>query len=727
MKKDAHLKKRYSAGKSLIYVFFWLYWRLSKPFVVAFSEAHMGYGEGQFKVDGRQVYAKVTAFLKQLPPQVFEFFMLAVATVPLYVPPALPRNPLRRALVEFWYALKSAFGRFVFVLQGRKRRSLWIETMYRRLIQQAPEQADQVVKTIVSLQSFRTVLASAYLDEKRIWDALDYQPVHQRSFDPPTGPDLATPPPSPQGEMLKREARRPSEVAKKPPGKRTYCVIGSGAGGAVAAHRIQQLEPDARIVLIEAGPLTNNDDYARQQLTTAARLYMNAGVTLTQNQLIYLVQGRAVGGSTLVNNAVAFKPEGFWWDENIVDQWRSLGVNLDYPDLHAQYDPLLERLHVGPADEEPEIISQMSRTIRDGWTKLKEAGRIPPSDQVVPAPINTLKCIGCGRCNYACQYEAKQSMLNTLIPELVEKGGLLVPQAQVTKLLFDRDAPPMRVRAVRAVTPDGEVADIECDRCVVAPGAYASTKLLWKSGFTGAAAGVRTVGKRFSINAGTPLIGIFPEGTPQDGFNGQQVGYALEIQKERIIIETSFAPPGAVGQSLNVWGDEFQVRVRQLNRIAAAVPVLGTLAYGEIKRGLLGQSGFVVDFNLIEQDWIRFQRGLRVSAEAMFEMGAEEVFINRFNGQSLRRDAGPVAFEAYFSGLGPSDFIPVISGHLQGGNVIGPQPFSGVVDTNLKVYGMENCWVCDASVIPAPITLNIAFTVMALARYAAPRIVNDPS
>ena len=36
---------------------------------------------------------------------------------------------------------------------------------------------------------------------------------------------------------------------------------------------------------------------------------------------------------------------------------------------------------------------------------------------------------------------------------------------------------------------------------------------------------------------------------------------------------------------------------------------------------------------------------------------------------------------------------------------------------------MDNLWICDASVMPASITLNLQFTIMALARYAAKGIV----
>lgn len=43
----------------------------------------------------------------------------------------------------------------------------------------------------------------------------------------------------------------------------------------------------------------------------------------------------------------------------------------------------------------------------------------------------------------------------------------------------------------------------------------------------------------------------------------------------------------------------------------------------------------------------------------------------------------------------------------------------------MKVHGIERLWVADASVIPAPITLNVQLTVMALARYAAEAVVRE--
>jgi choline dehydrogenase-like flavoprotein len=100
-------------------------------------------------------------------------------------------------------------------------------------------------------------------------------------------------------------------------------------------------------------------------------------------------------------------------------------------------------------------------------------------------------------------------------------------------------------------------------------------------------------------------------------------------------------------------------------------------------------------------------------------MGAEEVFISRLNASVVRREED---IDDYFAGIDESDFITVLSAHMQGGNAMAARPYDGVVDKDMKVFGVDNLWICDASVIPSPITVNIAMTVMALSRYAARRI-----
>lgn len=697
------------------------YWRANLPFVAAFAEAVLGYGEGAFTVDGKVIAQRLDRFLATVNTPVFIQFVATVALLPLYEPPTWPRNSVAHSWVKFWYFLKSLFAHGQFLAANKEKRAAWVEEMYRRLMRDAPEQEDDTVKTIVTLNLFKFTLVSAYLDDPRLWRAIDYVPFPKGDWNPPSGPNLGQPPQTASSKLLHERRQTPAQVAVKPAGQLTYCVIGSGAGGAVAARTIQEENPNARVILLEEGRLVTNDQFKPSVLDSLSNLYMNAAITLSKDQQFMFQQGRCVGGSTVVNNSVAFRPEGFWWTE-LKRRWLNLGIKLDYDDFERQFDVLTERLHVGPLDDK--VISIGARTIRDGFARLIANGVGPDTafDRVL-SPIavasNSLNCVGCGRCNLGCQYDAKQSTLVAIIPDFVRAGGLLVPDAKASKLEFGTAGAPSTGMAVKAVCVEheGGTTRIEVDRVILAAGAYASTKLLWRSGFLGAIPGVRTVGKKFSVNVGTPVVGLFPE--RQDAFLAQQVAYAVEVPEERMIIETAFAPPGLVALGLPAWGPEFQRRLQRITHMMTATPVFGTLAYGEIKRGLLGDSGFVIDFKMIDEDWRRLAKGMKITAHAMFKMGAEEVFISRLNAAVVRREED---IDDYFAGIDESDFITVLSAHMQGGNVMAARPYDGVVDKDMKVFGLENLWICDASVIPSPITVNIALTVMALSRYAAKRI-----
>jgi len=699
----------------------WMFWRANRKFLEAFAEALVGPGKESLRPDGKRIMDNLEVFLKEVPANAFKQITLALMVMPLSAPATLPRSGLFRFLVKLWGVLKSNIVRYRFPKLPPGERARRVDELFRRLASQAAEQRDDFIKSIVVLSTIKQLLSASYLELDSTWDALGYSPYPNppRSWNPPSGPVIVNPPRTAVGEYLHQHAKHPREVRHKAPGVTNYCVIGSGAGGAVVAHRIKQLDKNARVVILESGPLVTNEKFPTRMLRSVAQLYMNAGSTLSKDQMYQFRQGHCVGGSTTLNNGVAIKPEGFWWDDNLVRRWKEAGVHLAWDELNHAFDEIRPIINAHPIEDR--IITTMGRTVAQGFAQAL------PTLKTSTVPINITECIGCGRCNLGCQYDAKQSMLTTCIPKVVEQGGLLVPNAHVEKIKLKRKGNGKTVTGLVVTTDDGKSIEIEADKFVLAAGAYASSKLLWKSGFTGAVPGVRTVGKRFTGNLGSGVLARFPK--TQNGWAGQQVGYVVEVPAERMIIETAFAPPQLLGLTATQWGPEFMKLVESYNHLAVAIPVFSTFAYGQIDRGALPMlnwlldyrlGGFVIDFEMSDEDWRRLAKGLKLSAQAMFAMGAEEIYTTRFNARTLKPGED---IDAYFDGLGPVDYLHVETAHLQGGNVLHQDPGQGVVDENFKVHGVDNLWISDASVIPSPITLNIQFTIMALAWYAARRIV----
>jgi choline dehydrogenase-like flavoprotein len=691
----------------------WVYFILSRPFLRRFSASVLGetYALPALRPNGSSIVDVVERVMRTVNRATFHNFAGAIMTLPL-IPPRypLPRSYFGRALAKLWAGLKSHVARAKFTWwSSPQERAARIDQMYEELIQLAPEQEDDAVKTIVSLSALRGLMAAAYLDDPELWRAVGFSPVPQpKGIVPPTGPDFVKPPRSENAELLHRHVTSAAAAAARRP---TYCVMGSGAGGAISALTLKELDPDARVILLESGPLVTHDEFSPHTLDATARLYMNGSVTLSQDQQFTFRQGRAVGGSTVVNNSVCIKPTGVWWDKYIVERWHQKGIYLDWDSLHETYDDIATLVNARPID--PRVLTPAARTVREGFECLRSA----QVTAIGLAPVNTVGCIGCSRCNVGCQYEAKQSMLTSVLPRFVHAGGEIVANASVDSLVFRNG----RVTGARISDASGQKYVIEADKFVLATGAYASTKVLWRSGYLGAINGLRTVGKQFSVNLGSPVTGVFPE--PQYGMRGQQVGYVMEVPNERMIIETAFAQPAVVGLMAPQWGQAFQQKVVQrIDHLATAVPVLASSTYGHIKRGMLGSSGFVIDYTVSDDDWLRLQRGMRLVAQAMFARGATEIFINRFDAATLT-SSDDRELDEYFSGLGAGNFVHVESAHMQGGNVLAGKPGRGVVDRTMRLFDVENLWICDASVIPAPITVNIAMTVMALSRYAAPYVV----
>ena len=97
-------------------------------------------------------------------------------------------------------------------------------------------------------------------------------------------------------------------------------------------------------------------------MPTVARQFVDAGSILSADQRFVFRQGRGVGGSTAINNAVIFNPQGFWWDENIVARWRKAGARLDFSRLRASIDEMDRASSASTLEER--LLTDAARLVR---------------------------------------------------------------------------------------------------------------------------------------------------------------------------------------------------------------------------------------------------------------------------------------------------------------------------------------------------------------------------
>ena len=93
-------------------------------------------------------------------------------------------------------------------------------------------------------------------------------------------------------------------------------VVGSGAGGAVAAATLAEAGLD--VVVLEAGEAYDRDSYPSDPLEAIASLYRDGGLTVAEGRPpIPVPVGRAVGGTTVINSGTCFRAP-----EPVLDHWR---------------------------------------------------------------------------------------------------------------------------------------------------------------------------------------------------------------------------------------------------------------------------------------------------------------------------------------------------------------------------------------------------------------------
>src|SRR5229473_269107 len=118
------------------------------------------------------------------------------------------------------------------------------------------------------------------------------------------------------------------------------CVIGSGAGGGVAAAVLAAA--GKQVTVLEAGGYFDDADFDGAELTGYQRLYAECGFASTRDHSVGFLAGECVGGGTVVNYCTSFRTP-----QEIRDEWADEGVEwIRGPQFTKSLDAVCERISV---------------------------------------------------------------------------------------------------------------------------------------------------------------------------------------------------------------------------------------------------------------------------------------------------------------------------------------------------------------------------------------------
>lgn len=541
-----------------------------------------------------------------------------------------------------------------------------------------------------------------YYDDPRSYPGTGYERFSDRTED--------------RGDRTPRRPERALRVQPMPakgarPIKTEIAIVGSGAGGSVAAHVLA--EAGHQVLLVERGMHVDPDSFTEDEAAQYGRLYSDGALQLSRDFSFQVLQGMCVGGGTVVNNAICFDPP-----DPVLQRWNlpELDAGLDIDAIHASTAAVRTLIGAG---------SQLDAPPNGVVPKLAPA----PLD---PVSANIRDCLGAGYCNIGCMYGRKLSMLDRVLPDTqrqIDDRRAREPgfKGQL-EILADCEVSEIRMRGTRATGLSCQLRleggkrralEIDADVVILSAGAIHSSRLLMQSGLGG-----DLVGRELCANIGSHMTAAWPEDDqPVRAFDGLQMSHVLDDQPDPgYLVEAWFNPLMSQALVMPGWIGRHQANMQRYDRLGVLGVITPSTRNGNrVLRRREALSGAEIDFTPSDPDVERLLAGLRHAGEVLLAHGAESVMPLTFAWNEFT-SAEQLDGLRLGGVIKDTTDISVNTAHPQGGNPISANAAKGVVDSDFRVHGLENLYVMDASVFPTAVGVNPQLSVMALAHYAASRI-----
>src|SRR5262245_5731150 len=238
------------------------------------------------------------------------------------------------------------------------------------------------------------------------------------------------------------------------------CVVGSGAGGGVAAAVLSAAGKE--VIVLEAGGYLDDADFDGAELKGFERLYAECGFASTRDHSVGMLAGACLGGGTVVNYSTSFRTP-----DDIRAEWAGAGVEwIRSEEYTHSLDAVCARLQV---NSEHNRVSRREQLMERGLRRL--------GWHVDAMPRNVIGCEQgriCGYCGYGCSIGAKQSATKTWLADAQEQGAKLVVETRAERVRIERGV----ATGVEARTRKGHRVVVKSKQVVVACGAVHTPALL---------------------------------------------------------------------------------------------------------------------------------------------------------------------------------------------------------------------------------------------------------
>jgi choline dehydrogenase-like flavoprotein len=484
-----------------------------------------------------------------------------------------------------------------------------------------------------------------------------------------------------------------------------FIVVGSGAAGAVTAHTLTRL--GFSVAMVEEGPWVKTREFKEDVYGAFTRMMRDGGTQVLEgHSFLPLLQGRCVGGSTVVNSAIAWRTP-----EDVLLDWAArFGIaDVGAKELEDHFEALEHDLNVRSVDDL--VLGQNNQGFITATAERGFNGKAMRRYDK--------GCQGSGRCLTGCPSAAKQGMNVSYVPWALALGARIYTSSRVDRVIVEGG------RAIGIVATAVDENEAHTDRraprirlharhgVFVAASTIQTPNVLHRSGIRS-----RALGKHFQAHPGLGIAGRFPDPVEMH-FGATQGAESIHFRStHRFKLETLSMQPELAAARIPGVGSELMARLADYRHVAVWAAQIRAEAEGTVKPGWGG--GDRVKLSMTENDMRATRTAATILAEMLFESGASEVWPGIFGVPSVLRSIDQVQLIANASL--DSRAYSFIATHLFGAARMGPDPKTSVVGLDFATHEAKGLYVVDSSIFPTNLGVNPQHSIMGIARLAATRV-----
>ncbi len=509
-----------------------------------------------------------------------------------------------------------------------------------------------------------------------------------------------------------------------------YIIIGSGFGGSVAALRLA--EKGYSVLVIEKGKKYDNTDFPKTNWNVRKWFWVPGiklfGIQkLTFFRHITILSGVGVGGGSLVYANTLPKPKSAFFNQGSwagLDNWET--ELTPFYDIAREMLGATENPLLGPSDLAlQKLAQQISRA--DCFAPTTVGVFFGEPDKTVKDPYFNGKgperkgCIHCGACMTGCRQNAKNSLDKNYLHLAQESGVTILPEHEVidVKPQGEHGENGYEITFRKSTKYFSAKKRISSKGVIFSGGVMGTVPLLLKLRKSSLPHLSPRVGDMIRSNNEALITNTTIDKNPEL-HKGLAIGSILELD------ENSHLEPVRYGEGSGFWRMTMLPMVSERNffkRFMKLILILVRSPFTWLRILFVrdyAKSSSILLFMQHLDSTLKFRRGI-LGTKTRIEKGkAPTPFIPEAHAiahaYSKIINARPqVIVTETITGI-PS------TAHILGGACMGKTKEDGVIDSNNKVFGYEDMYVFDGSVISSNPGVNPSLTITAISERGVSKI-----